>query len=76
LRGLTLSDVPLVLSDHLDEESLGLFVARFGEDLDVDHVNESLAVVLELTFNSGSVSSKDFFEIEVLVVHTDCGSSV
>merc|ERR1711957_163778 len=43
-----LGDVTVVVSDHLDEESLGLSVTGLGEDLVVDHVDDSLAVTLEL----------------------------
>ena len=63
-----LGDVSVVVSDHLDEESLGLSVARFGEDLLVDHVDDSLAVILELLLNSVFVSSEGISELGVLGV--------
>jgi hypothetical protein len=63
-----LGDVSVVVSDHLDEESLGLSVTRFGKDLLVDHVDDSLAVVLELLLNSVFVSSEGISELGVLGV--------
>merc|ERR1711957_44526 len=63
-----LGDVTVVVSDHLDEESLGLSVAGLGEDLVVDHVDDSLAVTLELGLNAGLVSKKGISELGVLGV--------
>merc|ERR1711957_1013075 len=69
-----LEDVTVVVSDHLDEESLGLSVAGLGEDLVVDHVDDSLAVTLELGLNAGLVSKKGISELGVLGVLLDGGN--
>merc|ERR1711957_1056939 len=69
-----LGDVTVVVSDHLDEESLGLSVAGLGEDLVVDHVDDSLAVTLELGLNAGLVSKKGISELGVLGVLLDGGN--
>merc|ERR1711957_266507 len=69
-----LGNVAVVIADHLDEEGLGLTTAGLGEDLGVDHVNDSLAVVLELALNSGLVGKEGIGELGVLGVLLDGGN--
>ena len=69
-----LGDVTVVITDHLDEEGLGLSVAGFGEDLVVDHVNDSLAIFLELGLNSLLVSGEGIGELGVLGVLLNGGN--
>ena len=70
-----LSDVAVVVTDHLDKEGLGLTIAGLGEDLRVDHVDDSLAVVLELFLNAGLVSSEGVSELGVLGVLLNSSNS-
>jgi len=69
-----LSDVAVVVTDHLDEEGLGLTFAGLGENLRVDHVNNSLAVSLELLLDSGLVLEEGIGELGVLGVLLDSGN--
>ena len=69
-----LSDVTVVVSDHLGEEGLGLTFAGLGENLRVDHVNNSLAVSLELLLNPGLVLEEGIGELGVLGVLLDSGN--
>ena len=57
-----LGDVAVVVTDHLDEEGLGLTVTRFSQNLVVDHVNDTLAIVLEFAFDSLLISGKSIGE--------------
>jgi hypothetical protein len=52
------SDVAVVITDHLNEESLGLTVAGLGENLVVDGVNNVLAVLVELSLDGGFVAGE------------------
>ena len=70
-----LSDVAVVVTDHLDEESLGLAVTGLGEDLVVDHVDDSLAIILEFRLNTVLVSGKGVTEFGVLGVLLDGSNS-
>jgi hypothetical protein len=70
-----LSDVAVVVTDHLDEESLGLTVARFGENLFVDHVNDTLAVSSQLVLDLGLVVAKSRGILGVLGVLLNGGNS-
>ena len=63
-----LSDVTIVVTDHLDEESLGLIAALSVEDAVVDQVDDLLAVRLELFFDAGLVCEKGSVELAVLGV--------
>ena len=68
-----LSDVAVVVTDHLHEESLGL-VSAFGlEDAVVDHVNDLLAVSLKLLLDLRFVLEKCSVELGVLRVLLDGG---
>ena len=64
-------NIAIVITDHLDEESLGLFVALSLEDLGVDHVNDLLAVSLELLLNVTLVGEEGSVELAVLGVLLD-----
>ena len=70
-----LSDVAVVVTDHLDEESLGLTIARFGKNLGVDNVNDTLAVSLEASLDGGLVPGEGVTELGVLGVLLDGGNS-
>jgi hypothetical protein len=70
-----LCDVAVVVTDHLDEEGLGLTVARLSEHLVVDGVNNVLAVLVELTFNGGFVASECISIFGVLGILLDGGNS-
>jgi hypothetical protein len=63
-----LSNVTVVVSDHLDKESLGLSVAGFGKNLILNHIDDSLAIVLELGFDAGFISEKSVGELGVFGV--------
>ena len=66
-----LGDVAVVVTDHLDEEGLGLVGAAGAQDLLVDHVDNLLAVSLELFFNLALVLQKRAIELRVLGVLLD-----
>ena len=66
-----LSDIAIVITDHLDEESLGLIGAISIEDAVVDHVNDLLAVSLELLLNVTLVGEEGSVELAVLGVLLD-----
>jgi len=67
-----LSHVAVVVADHLDKEALGfVVVGSLGEDVLSDHVNDFLAVLLELGLNGGLVASKGVTELGVLGVLLD-----
>ena len=63
-----LSNVTVVVSDHLDEKGLGLTIARLAQNLGVDHVNNFLAVTLELALNTGFVGLEGISKLCVLGV--------
>jgi len=75
-----LGDITVVVTNHLDEESLGLTVAGLGEDLGVDEVDNGLAVSGQLGFDGSLVSGKSGGILGVLGVLLDgsdgaaCGS--
>ena len=68
-------NVAIVVTDHLDEECLGLTVASLSENLIVDHINNSLAVSGQLLFDVGLVSSESLGEFGILGVLLDSGNS-
>jgi len=70
-----LGDVAEVVTNHLDEEGLGLTVASLGENLGVDDVNNTLAVSLETGLNSLLVLSESIRELSVLGVLLNGGNS-
>ena len=55
-------NVAVVISYHLDEECLGLFGAIGVEDAVVDHVNDLLAVTLELSLDLSLVGKESRVE--------------
>ena len=57
-----LGDVAIVITDHLDEESLSLLGAVSVEDTRVDHVDNLLAVSHKLVFNSALVGEESGVE--------------
>jgi len=66
-----LSLVAVVVTDHLDEEALGLPVAGFAEDVLVDDINDTLAVLHELLLDDALVSGEGILELGVLGVLFD-----
>ena len=66
-----LSLVTVVIANHLDEEALGLSFAGFGEDVLVDDINDTLAVLHELLLNDALVSGEGILELGVLRVLFD-----
>jgi hypothetical protein len=68
-----LSEVAVVVADHLDEEGLGLLGAGLAEDLGVDHVDDALAVSDELALNAGLVGGESLSVLGVLGVLLDGG---
>jgi hypothetical protein len=72
-----LSNVTIVVTDHLDEESLSLVSdGNTGiEDADVDHVDDLLAIGGELCLDLGLVGKKCGIELGILGVLLDCGDS-
>ena len=66
-----LGDVAVVVTDHLDEESLSLGLAFSAEDASVDHVDDLLAVTHKLVFNSALVGEESAVELGVLGVLLD-----
>ena len=57
-----LGNVAVVIANHLDEECLGLLRAVGVEDAVVDHVDDLLAVTLELRFNLSLVGEESSVE--------------
>ena len=70
-----LSDVAVVITDHLDEESLRFTIAWLGKHLGVNHVNDTLAVSGELVFDLGFICGEGTGVLGVLRVLLDCGNS-
>jgi hypothetical protein len=70
-----LSDVAVVVADHLYEEGFGLTVTGLGEDLLVDHVDDTLAVTGKLGLDRGLVSGESRGILGVLGVLFDGGNS-
>ena len=66
-----LGDVAVVISDHLDEESLGFVGAGLFKDAVVDHVDDLLAVSHELGLNLALVFEEVGVELRVLGVLLD-----
>ena len=66
-----LSLVAVVISDHLDEEALGLAFAGLAEDVLVDHVNDTLTVLHQFLLDDGLVSGECILELGVLGVLFD-----
>ena len=69
-----LSDVTVVVTDHLDEESLGLLGARLDENLGVDHVNNALAVSDKLGLNALLVARECVGVLRILGVLLNGGN--
>ena len=63
-----LSDVAVVISDHLDEESLGLGRAALFQDIVVDDVNDLLAISIKLCLNLLLVVGKNTRKLGILWV--------
>ena len=70
-----LGDVAVVVTNHLDEEGLGLIGAVAVEDAAVDHVNDLLAVTHKLFLDLLLVGKKGGVELRVLGVLLDGGNS-
>ena len=70
-----LGDVAVVVTNHLDEEGLGLIGAVAVEDAAVDHVYELLAVTHKLFLDLLLVGKKGGVELRVLGVLLDGGNS-
>jgi len=70
-----LGNVAVVVTDHLDEESLGLISAVAVEDAVLDDINDLLAVVDELSLDLGLVGEEIIVELGVLRVLLDGGNS-
>ena len=68
-----LGDVAVVVTNHLDEEGLGLIGAVGVENAAVDHVDDLLAVGHELGLNLALVLEKRGIELGVLGVLFDGG---
>ena len=68
-----LTYVAVVVADHLDEEGLGLTLAGLGEHLVQDHVDDSLAVVVQLTLDLLLVGAEGVTVFLVLGVLLDGG---
>ena len=66
-----LSDVAVVIADHLDEKGLGLIGALSLEHAGVDHVDDLLAVLLELRLDLTLVCEQSTVELGVLRVLFD-----
>jgi len=66
-----LGDVAVVVTDHLDEECLGLIGALALEHAGVDHIDDLLAVVLELLLDLLLVGEESLVELGVLGVLLD-----
>jgi hypothetical protein len=71
LSSCVLRDVAIVVSHHLDEESLGLSITSLVKNLGVDHFNDSFTVSSELVLNAGLVVSESLREFGVLWVLLD-----
>ena len=63
-----LGNIAVVVSYHLDEESLGLFSAVSVENTGVNHVDDLLAVFLELHLYLALIGEKSRIEFRVLRV--------
>ena len=63
-----LRDVAVVVTNHLDEEGLGLTVAGLGEDLIVDDSDDTLAVSDKLILDAGLVGGESGVVLAVLGV--------
>jgi len=70
-----LSDVAVVVTDHLDEEGLGLTVAVLGQNVLVDDLNDLLAVLGEGILDAGLVGGESGVVLLVLGVLLDGGNS-
>ncbi len=63
-----LSNIAIVVTDHLHEESLGLIAAFLSKHILLDHFDNLIAVSLELIFNFGLVIKESSIELRVLRV--------
>jgi len=70
-----LGDVAVVVTNHLDEEGLGLIGAVGVEDAAVDHIDDLLAVTHKLILDLLLVGKKGGVELRVLGVLLDGGNS-
>ena len=66
-----LSNVAVIVTDHLDKEGLGIRSARLGQHLGLNHLNNASAVSSELVLNSGLVGAESSVELAVLGVLFD-----
>ncbi len=69
-----LSNIAVVVTDHLDEECFGFTLAGLRENLLVDHINDELAITSKLSLNAGFVGSKSISVLRVLGVLFNCGN--
>ena len=70
-----LSDVAVVVSDHLDEKGLGLTVAVLGQNVLVDDLDDLLAVLGEGILDAGLVGGERGVVLLVLGVLLNGGNS-
>ncbi len=63
-----LSNVAIVVTDHLHEESLGLIAAFLFKHICLDHSDNLIAVAHQLFFNFGLVFKESSIELRVLRV--------
>ena len=68
------SNVAIVVTDHLNEESFGLSTARFAQHFLLDHVNNFLAVSSQLFFDLRFVARKSIRKLGILGVLLDGGN--
>ena len=67
-------DVAAVVSDHLEEESLGLIVGSSSENVGLDHGDDVVAVSEEVSLDFGLVGGKGCGVLLVLLVLLDGGN--
>ena len=68
-----LGNVAVVVTDHLDEESLCLILAVVAQHLGVDNADDLLTVLGELELDLGLVAGQGVTELGVLGVLLDGG---
>ena len=69
------SDVAVVITDHLDEESLSFIGTLLGKNFLVNKVNDALAIIDELGLNAGLVGGESISVLGVLGVLLNGGNS-
>ena len=68
------SDVTIVITDHLDEKSLGFTITLLGKNVIADHIDDLLAVTGEFGLNALFVASKSLGVLGVLGVLLNCSN--